>query len=53
LAETYDPAFLNRLGVIGPKPNPALAADWYRRAAALGDRKAEARLLTLATEATK
>jgi hypothetical protein len=53
LAETYDPAFLNRLGVIGPKPNPALAADWYRRAAALGDRKAEARLLTLATEAAK
>jgi hypothetical protein len=53
LAETYDPAFLNRLGVIGPKPNPGLAADWYRRAAALGDRKAEARLLTLATEAAK
>jgi hypothetical protein len=53
LAETYDPVFLNRLGVIGPKPDPALAAEWYRKAAALGDRNAVARLQTLRADAAK
>ena len=53
LAETYDPALLNQLGALGPRPNPAMAADWYRKAAALGDRGADARLRTLGAEAAK
>ncbi len=53
LAETYDPVVLRRLNVIGPKPDPALAAEWYRRASALGDRSAEARIQTLQAEAAK
>ena len=53
LAETYDPIFLNRLGAIGPKPNSGLAAQWYRKAAALGDRSAVARLQTLRADAGK
>ena len=47
LAETYDPTFLSAMGAMGTKPNPAMAANWYRKAAALGDRGAEARLRTL------
>jgi TPR repeat protein len=50
LASTYDPAALRRLGVIGLKPDPGLAALWYRRAEALGDPGAEARLNSLAHE---
>ncbi len=53
LAETYDPVFLNRLGVIGLKPDPAAAAAWYRKAAALGDRSAVARLETLRSDVAK
>jgi hypothetical protein len=53
LAETYDPIFLNRLGAIGPRPDPGLAAEWYRKAAALGDRSAAARLQTLRADAGK
>jgi hypothetical protein len=53
LAETYDPVVLRRLNVIGPKPDSALAANWYRRAAMLGDRTAEARIRTLQTDAAK
>ena len=53
LAETYDPAFLIKLGAVGVRPDPALAATWYRRAAALGDPDAEARLYTLSTQTSK
>jgi hypothetical protein len=53
LAETYDATFLTRLGAVGTKPNPAMAADWYRKAAALGNRSAEARLKTLGVTAAK
>jgi hypothetical protein len=53
LAETYDASFLNRLKVIGPKPDPALAAEWYGKAAALGDQRAEARLRTLPPSAAR
>ena len=48
LAKTFDPAYLDTLGVVGLRPDPASAAAWYRKAAALGDRDAEARLRTLA-----
>jgi hypothetical protein len=37
IARTYDPTFLSLWQTIGPRPDPALAAVWYRRAAALGD----------------
>jgi hypothetical protein len=53
LGETYDPAFLTRLGVVGLKPNPTIAADWYRKAAALGDRVAGGRLQALALETAR
>jgi TPR repeat protein len=51
LARTYDPDYLARLGVVGLQPDPAAAATWYRKAAALGDRDAETRLRTLARSA--
>jgi hypothetical protein len=53
LAKTYDPAFLTQLGAVGVRPDPALAANWYRTAAALGAPDAEARLHTLSTQAAK
>jgi hypothetical protein len=53
LAGTYDPAFLTQLGAVGVRPDPALAANWYRTAAALGAPDAEARLRTLSTQAAK
>jgi hypothetical protein len=53
LAQTYDPTFLGQWGVIGPKPNPEMAATWYRKAAALGYRGANARLRTLEAAAAK
>nr|WP_294507344.1 hypothetical protein [uncultured Rhodopila sp.] len=53
LAETYDPDFLRRLGAIGPKPDLALAAAWYRKAASLGDDTAEAKVRLLAAEAAR
>jgi hypothetical protein len=53
LAETYDPTFLPQLGAVGTRPNPPIAAEWYRKAAALGSRSAEARLQTLGVEAAR
>jgi hypothetical protein len=53
LARTFDPSFLSRLGVVGLKPDPALAAVWYGKAVALGDRDADALLRNLNTEAAK
>ena len=53
LARTHDPAFLTRSGALGLRSDPVLAAAWYRKAAALGDPDAEARLHALSTEAAK
>jgi TPR repeat protein len=53
LARTFEPGFLAQLGVIGLRPDPALAAFWYRRAAALGDRDAEAWLHNLSTNSVR
>jgi hypothetical protein len=53
LGGTYDPAVLTQLGAVGVRPDPALAANWYRTAAALGAPDAEARLHTLSTQAAK
>jgi hypothetical protein len=53
LARTLDPAFITQLGAVGLKPDPTLAAAWYRKAASLGDRDAEARLHALSKDAAK
>jgi hypothetical protein len=53
LAETYDPAWLGKLGAVGIRPDPALAAQWYSRAQTLGDPDAGARLLTLTAQVAK
>jgi TPR repeat protein len=53
LARTLDPVFITQVGALGLKPDPTLAAAWYRKAASLGDRDAEARLHALSTDAAK
>jgi len=47
LGRTYDPAFLESIGAQGIRPDPALAAQWYRRAVALGEAQAAAALSRL------
>jgi type II secretory pathway predicted ATPase ExeA/TPR repeat protein len=37
LGKTQDPAFLNEAGARGIRADPAIAAEWYGKAAALGD----------------
>jgi TPR repeat protein len=44
---------MNQLGALGLRPDPAVAADWYRKAAALGNPAAEVRLQTLRVEAAR
>jgi hypothetical protein len=41
MAETFDPAFLERAGVRGVRADPSTAALWYRRARELGEPDAE------------
>ncbi|MBV9537852.1 MAG: hypothetical protein JOY70_02845 [Acidisphaera sp.] len=41
LGKTYDPRFLASIGALGIQPDAATAADWYRKAAALGAREAD------------
>lgn len=50
LAETYDPAFLEKLGVHGVVPDPAMARNWYEKARAFGSAEAPQRLETLASK---
>jgi hypothetical protein len=45
----YDPAVLNRIAVGGIDANPALAKQWYLRAAELGDQDAKPLLQALTT----
>lgn len=40
LGKTYDPAYLERSNVRGIRPDLATAANWYRKAVALGDAEA-------------
>ncbi len=49
LAETYDPAFLEKLGVRGFVPNVAMARDWYEKAKKFGAADAARRLEVLAS----
>jgi TPR repeat protein len=50
LAETYDPAFLERLGVHGVVPDLAMARNWYEKARTFGSAEAPRRLETLASK---
>jgi general secretion pathway protein A len=47
LGMTYDPSFLNRVNARGIRPDPAMAVEWYRKAVALGDAAAAARISQL------
>jgi len=49
LGRTYDPAYLTSIGVRGIAGDPAIAAEWYRRAIALGDAEAGGWLRQLGT----
>ena len=44
VGRTYDPAYLSRMKVNGPRPDPAMAASWYRSGLTLGDPDAAAPL---------
>ncbi len=47
LAQTYDPDFLRTIPTAGLQPDPAMAQQWYERAAALGNMAAASRLSKL------
>jgi hypothetical protein len=47
VGQTYDPAVLELLRVRGARGDARLAAEWYRKAIAAGDRQAEIRLKRL------
>ena len=47
MGKTYDATVLAGIGVVGPSPDPALAAQWYRRGLSLGDEEARTRLQSL------
>ena len=40
LAKTYDPRYLETIGVRDAAPDPSIAAAWYRQAISLGDKEA-------------
>jgi hypothetical protein len=44
LGSTYDPIYLERIGIVGTRPSAAEAIKWYRRAIDMGDRTAAERL---------
>src|ERR1700733_15090660 len=50
LAETYDPAFLEKLGVHGVVPDLSKARDWYEKAKQFGATEADQRLELLASK---
>jgi predicted double-glycine peptidase len=47
MGKTYDPTYLKDAGVVGVQAQPDRAADWYAKAAALGEREASMRLTRL------
>src|SRR5690348_5546018 len=47
MGETFDPFYLGQVGARGVAPEPDSAADWYRKAIAMGDPDAESRLREL------
>jgi hypothetical protein len=50
LAETYDPVFLEKLGVHGFVPDVAMARGWYEKAKKFGSAEAPQRLEMLASK---
>ena len=50
LAETYDPAILEKLGVHGVVPDLAMARGWYEKAKRFGAKEATQRLELLANK---
>jgi hypothetical protein len=47
LGQTFDPLYLEQAHVRGIHGEPAIAAQWYRKASAAGDRQGEIRLARL------
>ena len=47
MGSSYDPVYLERIGIVGVRPSPAEAIKWYRQAIDTGDRAAGARLREL------
>jgi hypothetical protein len=47
LAQTYDPDYVGKLGIVGMRPDVTIAASWYDRAAALGDFESAQRMQQL------
>jgi len=47
VGKTYDPVFLQQIGAMGMRGDPAKATVWYKRAIATGDAEAEVRLFLL------
>jgi capsular exopolysaccharide synthesis family protein len=47
MGSTYDPVYLERIGIVGVRPSPAEAIKWYRQAIDMGHRGAEVQLREL------
>ena len=47
LAQTYDPVVLGTRDIRTITPDPAMARDWYQKAARLGSAEAQSRLAQL------
>jgi hypothetical protein len=53
MAKTYDPEVLTGMSIFGLVPDPAKAAEWYARAAEMGNEQAQERLATLNARAER
>lgn len=53
MGKTYDPTFLTDIGATSIKAAPSLAAAWYQRAAALGDKEGQDRLTRLRSSTSR
>jgi TPR repeat protein len=53
MAKTYDPEVLTGMNVFGLEPDPKTAAQWYARAAEMGNEQARERLATLNASAAR
>jgi TPR repeat protein len=47
MGSTYDPIYLERIGIVGVRPSPAEAIKWYRQAIDMGHREGEVQLREL------
>lgn len=53
MAKTYDPEVLTGMSIYGLAPDPAKAAEWYARAAEMGNEQAQERLATLSARGAR